>query len=410
MSNLSQRLGFLAIPFLCLTLAGCLGSEVKTLGTKSGSAGATPATDADTFAITFAYRDGAGRVVQLQGVRTNVAAGLTSVCGVTGTSCACDFFETGLTSATATSATVGISKENNSFSCAISGATAPGNFDRVRFRTIDGLKMTGFIAIKTSLTLQQVIGDLSINKVNKIYKYTCSRTFFEGEGVSSTCAGGASSCINCLPNIAQRLGLINANYDYYLWDNKEGGGNRSGKFVASYWPGICGRADGEFARANCASSPPDTRYGLYSVPAGAFNIRIQMTRAPEQATGSDPLTTTYGYAATPDSSGNCPTGLVAVRPYMAQPSSITAGSVNGINPPSNFLNTGDGILNNTVIETSQPADFAVSRQANSAPCVLVTGSCATATFGAITPAQNPAVYTALSPVVCVIPKVMVDGI
>ncbi|MGZ6290170.1 MAG: hypothetical protein ACXWQO_18425, partial [Bdellovibrionota bacterium] len=322
----------------------------------------------------------------------------------------CDFYTANdNVTVTASDPTVGISKENNSFNCTISGAADPTTFTRVRLRSTDGKHATGFVAIKTSLTVQDVIGDLNINQVNKIYKYSCSRTFFEGEGVSSTCGGASSNCIQCTTTVAQRLGIILASYDYYLWDNKAGAGNKGSKFMASYWPSICARPDAEFARANCSSSTPDSRYGLYATAAGQFNIRIQMSRAPEQATGSPDLISTYGYAASPDSTGNCPTGLVAVRPFQAQPSSITNGSIDGLNPPSNFLNVGDGVLNNTVIETSAPANFTVARQANATTCNMATGSCAGATFGGTATVQTVA-YTSLSPVVCVIPKALIDSI
>ncbi|MGE3262434.1 MAG: hypothetical protein AB7K68_11695 [Bacteriovoracia bacterium] len=398
--------GLSATILLCLFLVGCLGSETKTLGKKASAGTGTAATDADTFSLSFAYREGTSRVVQVQGVRSTAAAGLVNTCGVTGASCTCDFYKVGNnTTVTSSLTNVGISKENNSFNCTIAGADPVSDFNRVRLRTIDGKKTTGFVLIKNTLTLQEVIGDLSLNKVNKIYKYSCSRTFFEGEGVTSQCAGGGSSCINCVLN--QKLGLIMANYDYYVFDNNAGGGNKNSKFTASFWPTICLRPDAEFARANCGSSSPDKRYGLYSEPAGPFTIKIQMTRAPEQLANTPDLTSTYGYAAAPDSSGNCPTGLVQVRPYMAQPASITAGSIDGLNPASNFLNVGDGILNNTVIETSQPATFNVFRQPNQTQCSGVDGNCKTATFGGVSTVQAVA-YTPLSPVVCVIPKALVD--
>lgn len=397
-----------AIALICLTsLAGCLGSDPKNLGKKTSSEASTPVTDADSFSISFAFRDDSanGRIVQVQGVRTSTASGLTSACGLSGTNCTCDFYTSATdTAPVAADSVVGISKENNSFTCTISGNTDPDTFTKVRLRTLDSKKITGFLDLNsTPLTLQQVLGDLSINKVNKVYKYTCLRTFFEGEGVSSS---GGNASITC--TTSQRLGIIMANYDFYLFSNNEGTGNTSKRFGASFWPAICERPATEFARASCSSNP-DPRWGLYGVAAGPFNIKIQMTRAPEQASNTGDLTTTYGFAAAPDSASNCPTGLVKVRPYMATPASITAGSIDGINPASTFINAGDGLLNNTVIETSTPATFNVTRQANATPCNNATGSCAAATFGGVTTPQTVA-YTPLTPVVCVIPPGLLTAI
>lgn len=408
MTNLRRPAALLGLAICSILLTSCLGSDPKSLGSKSSANTSSSAnTDADTFSITTAYRAPATRLVLVQGVRSNLSGAMVNTCGTTGTSCTCDFFTSSSNTAAATAdPTVGISKENNSFSCSIPTSIAdPNTIARVRLRTVDNKKTTGFINIKTTLTLQEVIGDLNVAKVNKIYRYSCQRTFFEGEGVSSQCSGGSTSCINCLPAVAQKLGVIMATYEYYLFENKEGVGNRSKKFVSSFWPGICARPDAEFARAQCATSTPTVRYGLYGTRSSPFTISVTMTSAPE---GSE-KEQVYGFAATPDSAGNCPTGLIKVRPYVAQPPSITAGSLDGINPSSNFLNLGDGLLNNIVIETTKPADFNVLRQPNQTPCALATGSCAAATFGGISTATTTA-YSELSPVICVIPDTLLTGL
>jgi hypothetical protein len=394
-SKLLATVGFFAA---LLLLHSCLGTNAKTLGKKSVT-GITPA-DADSFSVTIAYREDAnpldGRNVQLQSIRGLAAANLVNSCGAKGTACTCDFYrknaDGSVDPAFVTATTVGISKDNNSFSCTIPGVESPDNFVLVRLRTTDSLKTTGFIDIKTTLTLQDVIGDLSVNKVNKIYKYSCSRTFFEGEGVSTT----EIVCQN-----SQKLGLISATYDYYLYQSKLAG-NMSDKFSDAYWGAVCSRPNAEFARFSCGTSIPDLRYALYAEPVAPFLVKIEMTKAPE---GTD-LKVPYGYAALPDTSGTCPTGLVAIRPWLAEPASITAGTIDGLNPPSNFLNIGAGSLNNIVIETSAPANFVVNRQSNANPCAPVGGSCAAATFNLMTPVQSVS-YSGLTPVVCAIPKSLV---
>jgi hypothetical protein len=402
--------------FVCLAVSGCIGNAPKTVSKKSTiDPNATAVTDADSFSITFAYRDGsnaANRTVQLQGVRST-SASLTDICGTSGTSCTCDFYQlnadgsVNTASPTSAAATVGISKDNNSFTCSISGAVAASNFAKVRLRTIDGLKSTGFIDVSNSLTLQQVIGDISPKQINKVYKYTCSKTFFEGEGVSTS----SITCDLQTLSIAQHLGLITAYYDYYLYTNQTSGFNAS-QFQSSFWPAICSRSANEFTIASCGASPQDLRYGLSNVAAGPFQIKVTLTRAPQQDSTNAPLSAAYGYAASPDTSGNCPTGLVAARPYQARPASITTGSIDGTNPTSNFINIGDGTINNTVVETTAPANFQVQRQPSATACQLggpTPGSCVGATFGGSSTVQSVA-YSAMTPIICVIPKDLLSGI
>lgn len=392
-----SKLSILGLFLSVCILHSCLGTNPKTLGKKTATD--TSNFDADTFAITLAYRNtvapSTGRVVQLQGVRNVASANMVNTCGSTGASCTCDFYTSATDTNPISAVSVGISKDNNSFSCNINPVLNPASYVKVRLRTSDGKKTTGLIDIKTTLTLQDVIGDLSTAKVNKIYKYSCARSFFEGEGVTT-------SQINCVAN--QKLGLISATYDYYLYSNTTTN-NTSQKFTASFWSAVCQRPEAEFARSSCGNSTPDLRYGLYSEAVAPFVVQIKMTRAPE---GTD-LTIPYGYATLPDSAGNCPTGLVPVRPWLAQPPSITYGSIDGINPPSNFLNTGEGVLNNTVIEVDQPSPFVVTRQKNVTTCAA-GGSCALATFDGATQLSPTTAYTALTPVVCAIPKSLLTGI
>lgn len=62
--------------------------------------------------------------------------------------------------------------------------------------------------------------NLTKTKVRGIFRYSCNRTFLEGEGVSA-------SQISCVPG--QRLGVINAAYNFYFYrsgeDRNEGGGD-----------------------------------------------------------------------------------------------------------------------------------------------------------------------------------------
>jgi hypothetical protein len=382
---------------LCLLLTSCLGSDAKTLGAKTTGGKGTGVTDSETFSVTMAYRKDAdpddGRLVVLQGIRDIASAALANNCGTAGTTCSCQFYQSTTDTAPLTPTVPnGLSAGNNSLSCTIPGATDPDLYLYVRLKTTTGSKSTGFIKIVNTLTIEDVIGDLEKSKVRGIYRYGCARTFFEGEGVSAT-------EVNC-PN-SQRLGLISATYNFYLYNSQTGGNLGDKQSDSAYEDQICLR---QFTKLTC-SGAPDLRWGLYAEKTGPFQVGITMTA---NAEGEAEATQIYGYAALPDSASNCPTGLVKVRPWQAQPQSIIQGSINGTNPPSSFVNQANN-LNNVIVEESQPAAFPVTRQANVTPCSAVDGSCALATFGGSATVQN-VTYSSLTPVVCVIPRDLLSGL
>lgn len=380
-------------------LASCLGTNPKTLGTKTEGGTGNAVTDSDSFSISLAYRADSnpddGRLVQLQGVRGVESANLVNLCGAEGASCTCDFYKSATDTAPATSSTVGISADNNSFSCTIAGSTDPDEYKKVRIRTTNNSKITGFIDIKTTLTLTDVLGSLVKTKVNKIYRYGCTRLFFEGEGVTP-------SAITCVAN--QRLGLITATYNFYLYQSSLGSNFNLKTTDVGFDEAICGRTS--HLKISCTASSPDLRYGLYSELAAPFTVAISLTAAPI----GDNTNAINGYAALPDTSGNCPTGLVKIRPWIAQPPSIVSGSL-GSNPPSQFVNSGTNLMNTIVELNSQPDPFLVTRQPNQTACANNTNAdnCSGASFGGSTTPHSVA-YTALAPVVCAIPKELLSGI
>ena len=265
-------------------------------------------------------------------------------------------------------------------------------------RVDDATKNTGLINIKTVLVIEDVLGTTLVKtNVRGIFNYTCNRTFFEGEGVSS----GQITCV-----AGQHLGVINATYNFYTFksgvDSNVPGGDSA--FPAD----ICKR--NSFLKIQCTGNTPNLRYGFYISRADPFVVGIQMTRAPEAAPGDTaPLTAIYGYAALPDSAGNCPTGLIKVRPWLAQPASIipTGPSCPAQGCPSSFINTGNS-LNNTVVEQVQPPNFIVNRSPNATPCDSA-GDCTLATFAGTMQAESVA-YVSLTPVVCAIPPSLLNGL
>lgn len=398
---------------VCSTfLFSCVDTSVKTLGVKSTAGGkGTPSTDADSFSVMLAYRKDAnpddGRVVQIQGVR-NASANFKTMCGTLGTSCTCRFYTTTTDTSPVAASSPGFSEQNNSFSCSISGSNDPDLYQFVQIRTTDGTKSSGLIRIKTTLSITDVLGDLDKASVRKIYRYSCNRTFFEGEGVTTT----SIACLHATSNPAvaggQKLGLISATYNFYLYQSTNDNNFADKGGDTPFDTAICGYNSA--LKISCSSSTPTVRYGLYASQAAPFTVAVSMSAKPDTNAA-----TQYGFAALPDSAGNCPTGLTKIRPYVAQAQSIIKGSINGTNPPSNFININNS-LNNTIVEeetqVTSSLTFDVTRQPNSTPCAAAgttPGDCSGVTFGGITTPQQQT-YTASTPVVCAIPPDLLSGI
>ncbi len=401
---MSPRKNLILFAVLATLLSGCkIGTGVKTLGTKSSTTTSSAASDADTFALSTAYRnptaatDALQRVFSVQGVRGVASANLVNQCGATGNTCTCEFYDASFNLLDTAASSVGISSQNNSFSCVapttISDAQIDANLVKyVKLKRTDSVKASGLIEVKTTLTLADVLGSsLSTTKVRGIYRYSCGRTFFEGEGVSA-------SQVLCVAN--QKLGVISATYNFYTYKSSTASNAPGGD--TAFPSDICSRTD--FVKIKCIGNTPDLRYGFYEQQVEPFTVAITMTRAPEDSSAS-----IYGYAALPDTAGNCPMGLIKIRPWVAQPASIVQGTIDPItpSPPSSFVNSGN-TLNNTVVEESQPANFAVSRQANQTTCDG-TGVCTNATFAGISTAQSVA-YVSYTPIVCAIPPGLLAGL
>lgn len=332
--------------------------------------------------ISFAYFNEAAQKVEIQGKADG--GSLAEACAAK--KCSCSFLSSGRARELVLPAKQ-VSIENSSITCP---APKQSSYDSVRIK-IPGEKASAPAQLKTSLALQDLLGELKREKVNKIYKYSCHRTFFEGEGVTN-------NQINCLSS--QRLGLIQAVYDYHLFQN-DNAGNLGQKFTSSFHDSVCGRPASEFARSSCGNSRPDQRFGLYAEPAGPFQVKVQITSAPE---GKD-LNIAGGYAAAPDSQGNCRPGFVQAAVWSASPEPITSGSIDGHNPPSNFSGPESNLVN-SVLDTTAPENFTVSRQPNMIPC-STSGNCEGATFGGSQIVESVK-YRKNKPVICVVPKALLD--
>jgi hypothetical protein len=399
----------IAVGFSGMILTSCLGTGIKTLGSNPGQNGGNATTDMDAFAITLAVRDTVStdptisRTVSLEGVQGLPTANLTNVCGSNGTNCGCLFYRNANDTSPVASVSTGISTQNNSMSCLMSltGVTDPTVFTLVQLRNLTNTKQaTGLITIKaaSSLTIDDILSSsMTKQKVVGIYRYQCTRTFFEGEGVTA-------ANITCTPG--QHLGVINAVYDFYTY--RSGVGSNSGGGDFPYGSAICN--NNSFLKIQCTNSTPQLEYGFYTDPVAPFLVGVQMTRAPEAAQGDNtPLVANYGYAALPDNAGNCPLGLMKIRQWQAQPASLVQG---GLDPyPTSFINQGNN-LSNTVVEAVAPSNFNVNRQPNTTPCTTggtTPGDCSQATFGGTLTAESVP-YTALTPIICVIPPSLLSGL
>ncbi|RZA08579.1 MAG: hypothetical protein EOP11_04420 [Proteobacteria bacterium] len=421
MKSTALRTSRLLASALAITLlfTGCLGTEVKSLGKKSVTVGNGGTGDVESFSITLAYRAGTSRLVTMQGVRDLASAKLSLNCGTNGRACQCLFYKSTSDLNPVPSTDEGLSDGVNSYSCSITGGVDPSQYKYVRLRTIAGTPSTGFINIKTSLSITDVLGELSKDKVRGVYRYSCNRYFFEGEGVFVDAKGDSNN--PCLAN--QRLGIITAPYNYYLYDSKTATNEQPVSIMAEKYTGsvtsVCNRQLAEIA---CPTSAT-LRYGLFGERAGAFQVGIGLTTKPKPTNESDSkeLTAqTMGFAALPDSAGNCPTGLIKIQPYLAQPQSIIAkGLPGGTNPPSTFINRGGitgGVLDEKVVEETTPQPLLVSRQPNAVPCngtstdpANPTGNCANAVFGNVSVVQT-VTFSPISPVLCAIPPTLLGGV
>lgn len=341
---------------------------------------ALPAMSAPAPSIEFALMEANGARVNrilVQGKRGESA--LAEACA--GRKCSCElYFSDGVLEQSISR----VSAEQNSVSCPALPGIEPASVTHVRIKGESF--QTAQIRVKQHLEIGDVLGiGLDQNKVRKILRYGCDRTFFEGEGVTP-------ASVTCTFN--QRLGLISAKYDFYLFlSNLDSNFHEKGG-DSTFENSICGYT-GSF-KYSCEASP-ELEFGLYAEQAGPFVVSVMLTPRPDGAMSNR----SYGFAALPDAYGDCPAGLVKAAPYVAQP--VSMGRENGYLPTSYVSNGGS--LNNTVVSVSSRLEpFKVVRQPNFIPCDA-TGDCGAVSFAEARVEQSVA-YSRMSPTVCVIPRHM----
>lgn len=212
--------------------------------------------------------------------------------------------------------------------------------------------------------------------VARVYSYKCRRRFLEGEGVSE-------NGVNCPAH--QNLGLISSEYSFYLNRGPTRDNFHEKITEVNYESSICGA---QITKLSCDYAPQPA-FGLSENREGEFTVQVMLMASPESNTPAS----TRGYAVLPDANGSCPTNLVKVRPWVAQPASITSPL------SSNFINSSNR-LNSIMISSSQPEPMQVWRHPAGRSCDSM-GRCGLPQGG--NSLNQTVSYFPLTPVVCVIP-------
>lgn len=348
--------------------------------------------------LEFAYRNANSRderhIVILQGLRSRIFQ-FSDHCGQSGERCECLFYRESSDPAPLRSAAVSMSALNNSLACTIPGdAQMPDRITMVAARIRMAEMITERTTIKTRLNIDEVLGVKHVKKlVRSIYRYSCDRTFFEGEGAL------ASGKVECVPS--QRLGILEAKYNYYLFKSTDESNTPSGDIP--FASDTCGRKN--ILQIKCAGTNTSLRYGVYRDVTPLFSVPLSLRRGPNEG-----LPSLYGYAAKLERNRLCPAGLVRARNWVAQPPSIVQGTLDQIapSPPSTFHNISNS-LNDFQVDISAPAGFVITRQKNQVPCDAATGNCVNAKFASRAAALTVP-YADYTSVVCVIPPELLGGI
>lgn len=326
---------------------------------------------------TFAYDNGGGVVVQ--GLRNDPAKAF----GAAGLKVGCEFLLAPDTEEGSQAAGGDYAEKFNYVFCP---QPPSPNHKFVRLATVEEKpRRSNSVPVRATLTWRNLLGpDLQKNRVTWVYRFTCDRTFVEGEGVSK------EGEVSCPPS--QKLGLLHTIYHYYTRWSEEG--KETAEPIPVATDSVCGLTS--YSAWRCLDGSKVLLFGLYRREIPPFIVPVSLTRAPV----GDALMSVYGYAAETDANGLCPVGLVKVKQWNASPPTLGPADSGGLY--STFRNdTGD--LNNRIIESQQPKSFVISRHKSRTPCDG-KGNCAFATFDE----PAPAFTTPYSPggEFCVIPPLM----
>lgn len=370
----------------------------------------TPPNLSDDFVIEFALRQGTEEEEQEQ-ERTiiiqarkfdSVLDNLGSLCGVDGRFCECQLFSLiGGEEEFILAEKKSLNEELNILECEIPESVhVPAAITHVRIvNEVNEEKLrSGKIKVLTTLSLAEVVRDTDPGTVRKIYRYACSRTFLEGEGVSR------NFTITCLDGM--RLAFLLATYNFYLFSQvNEEQNNFSDRANVFYYEGdnnglICGLRIPDYS---CGLPENAPIFGLSSIRTELFSLGIIMYPYPDfEITDETPIPV-YGFAAFPDSKLNCPPGLVKASSRVAVPASHVDQDAE--NDSSNFINE-TGNLNDNLYQIVSESDlsFRLLKRNDSGPCSCDTQECICPNPRSGTEIIQNVPYENRTPVFCVIPK------
>ena len=219
------------------------------------------------------------------------------------------------------------------------------------------------------------------SEINKIYSYSCRKTFFEGEGVSR-------GQVACPAN--QHLTALFADYTFFL--NRVGARDnfldretdKHGLVCNAYMPLL--RCDEE----------PVLNFGLSAKQEGQFLAAVYLNYRVGQAS-------LQGYAALADADGKCPVSLLPAQPLVAHIEAVSTPY------PNNFQNRSSNLDDFMFAVADGPKNFSIFRQTSSRTCNGSSSDQSNPT-GACSVPDGPLIewmymhYQPRQPKLCVIPK------
>lgn len=378
--------------FTVMLLSACgtdLGLDPKEIGVDRDDQDAQASELDNTFVLRFAYRritdttdPDAENTVQIQGVLNDPNNTISNYCSDDGSKCECIFYKDELADPLI-GTEVTYQPKLNVFNCEFP-SSQPSAYTFVVLRTTDGETQSNILRIldSSNITLSEILGEgASEDNVRKIFRYTCSRRFLAGNGVTPA----AITCID------QLLEFLEADYHYYFYENLNDPSdtNRGNRLTSdTYNDGAAVCSIPSLFRNQCNGSD-SVRYGLYAEETTLFTAQIRLATSPLF------FPVAVGFAAETGENGDCPPGLDPIRQQFVAPGTYTV-------QPSNFVNS-DGSLNDIVLEESGFAqtDFTLNRTTAAADN-CAAGACTAPTLDA--GANQTIPYEGVGSTVCAIPQ------
>ena len=271
---------------------------------------------------------------------------IARVCGATGADCACEFFDgAGNVLGHTTPAQITFDAAGNYFRCVYTGVLGT----LAAARIYHGATTSTVLPVSTSLTLHDIVGgDLDLNHVRSIYRYSCEQNFLEKDGTTTQsfdCSNQAKLCDT------GNFCLLQARFPYHLYADTYST-NFAQKVADRLYNGggdgrICGL---QIRQLNCADDAgfPTREFGIYAEQRGVWKTPVTLVSGPDYSAEI------FGFAASVSvAGGECPPGLV--KRSLFQVSVNTAD----INPGHNFTS---GLISTEVRSPQQaPAPFHIVR-------------------------------------------------